>query len=306
MEDEVLECYLKAGKAVAKALDLAKKITRPGTKYADLCKLCEGEIKNNGCGLSFPMNISLDNIAAHYSPIIDDETVVPEKGLLKLDLGSHYNGYIADAAITVNLGNDKGLYEDLMHASEEGLNSAIQNFKPGVDLFTIGQFIEKTISSYGLKPVSNLGGHSLEQYNLHAGQFVPNTRQAGSNYKIKVDDVFAIEPFATDGYGQIKNAPEMTIYRVANTKKKNLNLSDRALAQKFKTNFRQLPFSPRWIDFIDKNKIQSIMDKFLRLRILSGYNVFVEIGNGLVSQTEHTVIVTKDGAHITTVLNNGL
>ncbi|MCP4761206.1 MAG: type II methionyl aminopeptidase [archaeon] len=306
MDDIEFESYLKAGKAVAKALDLAKKITRPGTKYIDLASICEGEIINSGCELSFPINISLDEIAAHYSPIIDDQTKVPEKGLIKIDCGSHYNGFIADAAITINLNNEKGIYQDLKDAADAGLQAAIQNFKPGVDLVTIGSFIHQAIGKYNVKPISNLGGHSLDQYNLHAGSFVPNTPSAGTHYKIKVDDVFAIEPFSTNGAGRIKNHPDKTIYRVINAKKKNLKINDKAIAQKFKKKFKTLPFSPRAIDFIDKNKAQNVVDKFLKFGILDGYNIFIEIANGLVAQKEHTVIVTEEGAHITTVLENEL
>ncbi|MHA1872414.1 MAG: M24 family metallopeptidase, partial [Promethearchaeota archaeon] len=102
MDDKVFEAYLKAGKAVAKALELGRKITRPGTRYEDIAKLCEGEILNSGCGLAFPINMSLDRVAAHYSPVIDDKSVIPEHGLIKLDCGAHFDGYIADAAITVN------------------------------------------------------------------------------------------------------------------------------------------------------------------------------------------------------------
>jgi methionyl aminopeptidase len=125
----------------------------------------------------------------------------------------------------------------------------------------------------------------------------------GSNYKIKADDVFAIEPFSTNGEGRIENHPDKTIFRVMNTKKKNLKLNDRALAQKFKSKFRSLPFSPRAIDFLPKDKINETIDRYLKLKILDGYNVFIEVKRGLVAQFEHTVIVNEDGALITTSLD---
>ena len=85
MLDEIFESYLKAGRSVAKALELGKIITRPDANYLDIATLCEGEILKNGCELAFPINISLNEIAAHYSPIIDDKTKVPERGLIKID-----------------------------------------------------------------------------------------------------------------------------------------------------------------------------------------------------------------------------
>jgi methionyl aminopeptidase len=306
MLDEVFESYLKAGRAVAKALELGKIITRPDANYLDIATLCEGEILKNGCELAFPINISLNEIAAHYSPLIDDKTKVPERGLIKIDCGAHYNGYIADAAITINIGENKGIYQDLVNAANEGLEVAIKNFNVGTNLVEIGTLIERAITSHNVKPVENLGGHALAQHNLHAGAFVPNIPQAGSQYKIKLDDAFAIEPFSTNGAGRITEHKDITIYRVASTKKKNLKLNDRSLAQKFKQKFKSLPFSPRAIDFIEKQRIQGILDRFKRFHILDGYPIFIEIAKGFVAQAEHTVIVTDEGAHIITVLDNGL
>ena len=121
IDDAVLEHYMKAGKAVAAALKLGKMLARPGTKLLDLGSLIEEEIKKNGAELSFPVNLSLDTCAAHYSPIIEDSTILPSQGLLKIDCGSHVEGYIADAAITVNLGNEEGLKATLVKAAEEAL-----------------------------------------------------------------------------------------------------------------------------------------------------------------------------------------
>jgi len=258
MDDLVLESYLKAGRAVAKCLELAKKITRPGAKYIDIATLCEDEIKRNGAELGFPINMSLDQQAAHYSPIIDDEIRVPEHGLLKIDCGAHVNGYIADAAVTVNIGNDGDIHQQLVTAAEDGLKAAISNFKVGVDVIEIGRVIHRAITAHGVKPISDLGGHGLENYSLHSGVFIPNVpnpRTVDKPNKIQVDKAYAIEPFSTNGYGQIKYGPLVTIYRVLNPNKKNLKLEDKVLAQTFKKRFGNLPFSPRGIDFIkDKSR----------------------------------------------------
>ncbi|MBD3354019.1 MAG: type II methionyl aminopeptidase [Candidatus Lokiarchaeota archaeon] len=305
MDDDIFEKYLKAGRAVAKALDLAEKITRPGAKYLDIAKLVEGEIINSGCELSFPINMSLDEQAAHYSPIIEDPLVVPEHGLIKIDCGSHYKGYIADAAVTIDLGNDGGLYEDLINGASEALSNALNIVKPGINVAKLGEEIHRTMQKYNVKPVSNLGGHGLDAYSLHTGLFIPNTGGGMHNDKLELGKAYACEPFSTNGVGRIKNGKEITIFEVQNTKKKNMKLTERSIAQKFRDKFGSLPFSPRAIDFIKgKQRINDVVDKFLRKRVLRGYNVFVEVGGGIVAQKEHTFIVTKDGAHITTILDN--
>ena len=305
MNDEIFEKYLIAGRAVAKALGLAKKLTRSGTKFIDIAELCEQEVKNNGATLGFPINIGLDNVAAHYSPPIDDITVVPDKGLLKIDIGSSADGYIADAAITINIGEEDGIYKKIKDAADKSLEAALKLVKPGVDVLEIGSKISQVIAKYDVKPISNLGGHGLKFDNLHAEPFIPNVPR-GQHYKLKEGMVYAIEPFTTNGYGAIKNGTRMNIYEVAKVKKKNMKINDKALAQKFKKVLGILPFSPRAVNFIKKDQVQKTIDRFVKMGVIRGYNVFIEMGNGIVAQKEHTFIVTKEGAHVTTVIDNGL
>ncbi|MHA1339507.1 MAG: type II methionyl aminopeptidase [Promethearchaeota archaeon] len=305
MDPEILEKYLKAGKAVAKALKLAEKIVRPGAKYIDVATLVEGHIIENGCELAFPINMSLNEQAAHYSPIIDDPLVIPDNGLLKVDCGAHCDGYIADAAITINLGNDSGLFQKLIDSSKVALDRAVKNARPGVDVRDLGRIIHATINQYGLKPVANLGGHGLEKFNLHAGVFIPNTPSAGNPYKLEVGKAYACEPFSTNGAGIIKNGPLITIFQLKAKKTKKMNIYDKNLVNKFKEKFKTLPFSPRAIDFIkNKDEINKVVSIFHRKGILYGYNVFIEATKGFVAQSEHTFIVNQNETIITTTLEN--
>ena len=175
MEEEQIEYYKKAGEAAVAAKRLARKLIKPGFSFLELGNRCEQEILNNGAKLSFPINISLNEIAAHYSPPIGDKTVIPEKGLLKIDVGTHVNGYIADTAITINLDNNPN-FQKYIIAAEAGLEAAISLMKPGTKLYELGEAIAGKIVNYGLKPIYNLGGHELKRYNLHAGPFIPNYR----------------------------------------------------------------------------------------------------------------------------------
>jgi len=293
---------MKAGKAVSHALKLAQKIAKPGTKLLDLANVLEKDILDQGAeGLSFPANISLNEEAAHYSPLIDDELVLPEKGLLKVDLGSHYDGFVADAAVSINLGDNNEHYHNLIKAAKEALYSAIAYFKPGVNVRDIGRVIQGAIEKYdGFTPIANLGGHQLKQWSLHAGVFVPNISQSNSNYVLREGDQFAVEPFATDGYGMVKNGDVVPIYRIKSTKKsKSLPMRERARVKNFKKKFGSFPFSPRWVDFMPKEKVDKTIKRYYQKNILEGYHVFVERQNGMVSQAEHTLII-KDGHAIPT------
>ncbi len=302
MDDYCIESYIKAGKAVKAAKKLAKNLIKPGVAFLDIANKCEEEIIKQGCELSFPINMSLDNYAAHYSPTIDDPTLVPEKGLLKIDLGSHSDGYIADSAITININNDPKL-QNYIDAATEALDAAIKLFKPGTKLFEIGGAIAEKILNRGLRPITNLGGHELKQYDLHAGPFVPNFKDLNHKKVIQPGEAYACEPFVTSGIGLVVNGKISYIYRFAKRVKKNIPYDELNYMNKIEKLTNYLPFSPRLIEkhnIIPKNKIQKIIDVFIRKKILDHYPLLIEKTGAPVAQQEHTIIIDLNGNPIVT------
>jgi len=222
MSKDYIQDYIKAGKAVIAAKKLASKIIHPGALFLEIANKCEAEIIKNECELSFPINLSLNEIAAHYSPPIDDYTIIPEKGLLKVDVGAHYNGYIADSAFTINLDEDP-ILQNYIEAAKEALEAAIQLFNPGTKLYELGEAIAQKIINRGLRPITNLGGHELKQYNLHAGPFIPNYKDKMHNQILKPGDAYACEPFTTSGVGKVENGSHAYIFRFVKRVKKNIS-----------------------------------------------------------------------------------
>jgi len=302
MDENSIESYIKAGKAVKVAKELAKNLIKPGVTYLEIANKCEEAIIKQGCELSFPINMSLDSQAAHYSPIIDDPKVIPEKGLLKIDIGSHNNGYIADTAITFNINDDPKL-QNYIEAATEALDAAIKLFKPGTKLYEIGEAIAEKILSRGLRPITNLGGHELKRFNLHAGPFVPNFKDLSHKKVIQPGEVYACEPFATSGVGTVINGDKSYIYRFAKKVKKNLPYDELNYMKKIEQLTQYLPFSPRLIEkhnIIPKNKIQQIIKVFIRKRILDHYPLLIEKTGAPVAQQEHTILIDLDGNSIVT------
>jgi len=302
MSEDYIKDYIKAGKAVIAAKKLAREIVKPGAFFLEVANKIEAEIYNSDCELAFPINMSLNEVAAHYSPIIDDGTLIPEKGLLKIDCGSHYNGYIADMAFTINLDEDPTL-QNYIDAADEGLEAAIELFKPGTKLYELGEVIAQKIISHGLRPITNLGGHELKQYNLHAGPFIPNYKEPLHSEVLKPGDAYACEPFATSGVGKVVNGKHSYIYRFAKKIKKNLPYEQQGYMNKIEKNTMKLPFSPRLLEnknLIPKNKIQRTIDAFVRKKILNHYPILIERTGEFVAQQEHTIIIDLDGNTIVT------
>jgi methionyl aminopeptidase len=302
MDDKSIESYIKAGKAVKVAKELARNLIKPGVTFLEIANKCEEAIIKQGCELSFPINMSLDSQAAHYSPIIDDPKVIPEKGLLKIDIGSHNDGYIADTAITFNINDDPKL-QNYIEAATEALDAAVKLFKPGIKLYEIGEAIAEKILSRGLRPITNLGGHELKRFNLHAGPFVPNFKDLSHKKVIQPGEVYACEPFATSGVGTVINGDKSYIYRFVKKVKKNLPYDELNYMKKIEQLTQYLPFSPRLIEkhnIIPKNKIQQIIKVFIRKRILDHYPLLIEKTGAPVAQQEHTILIDLDGNPIVT------
>ncbi|MFX0035900.1 MAG: type II methionyl aminopeptidase [Candidatus Hermodarchaeota archaeon] len=302
MPNNYIQDYIKAGKGVIAAKKLAKRIIAPGETFLEIANLCEAEVINNECELAFPINISLNEIAAHYSPLIDDQTIVPEKGLLKIDIGAHYNGYIADSAFTINIDEDPKL-QVYIEAAKEALDAAIQLFAPGTKLYELGEAIAQKIINFGLKPIVNLGGHEMKRFDLHAGLFIPNYKEKLHNQELKPGDAYACEPFATSGVGKVENGNNWYILRFIKKIKKNMPYEYLSYINKIEKHFKHLPFSPRWIEkqnFIPKNKIQRSIDFLLGKKVLDKYYILIEKTKEPVAQEEHTIILDTDGNRIVT------
>ncbi|MFX1392930.1 MAG: type II methionyl aminopeptidase [Promethearchaeota archaeon] len=302
MSKDYIQDYIKAGKAVVAAKKLAREIVKSDALFLEIANQCEAEIINNGCELAFPINMSLNEIAAHYSPPIDDSTIVPEKGLLKIDIGAHFNGYIADSAFTINIDEDPKL-QNYIDAAKEGLEAAIEIFKPGTKLYEMGNVIANKIIARGLRPIVNLGGHELKQYNLHAGLFIPNYKEKIHNQVLKPGDAYACEPFATSGVGRVDNGQRSYIYRFLKKLKKNIPYEEQGFMNKIEKYCKNLPFSPRFLEnnnLIPKTKIKRVIDSFVRKKILDHYPILVERTGALVAQEEHTIVIDLDGNPIVT------
>ena len=178
MKDEILEKYFAAGKLAATILRESAQEIRVGRSYLELVESVEGRVKNEGADLAFPLNVSLNEDAAHDTASAGDERVFGKGDVVKLDLGVQIDGYIADTATTVDLGNN-GL---LLEASREALEAAIRAVRPGVTAGKIGAVVENEIARRGYRPIANLTGHGLDQYVLHQDPTIPNIAINGGQH----------------------------------------------------------------------------------------------------------------------------
>jgi methionyl aminopeptidase len=298
LADDVLKKYREAGRIAGQARDTAKKLVKPGASVLDVCDEAERMIIDMGGELAFPCNICMNDVAAHYSPPPDATTRIPEGAIVKVDVGVHVDGYIADTATSVGLGVGQ---EEMIITAEECLERAIESVKPDIKSSEIGRAIEEVVKRHGYKPIWNLTGHQISRYVLHTGKAIPNVSKLNGS-RVKEDEVYAIEPFVTlpRAAGEVQGADEIYIYRFH----KDRSIKDgnaKKLVKAIKSRFRSLPFSTRWlVDELPRKEFRLAFKRLLDAKTVTGYPVLMEKSGSIVAQAEHTVIVTGDGCEVTT------
>lgn len=263
----------------------------------NICQYADRSITELGGSPAFPLNLSFNSVAAHDTAAPDDPRKVPGNCVVKADLGVHVNGWIADTAKSKALGKGKKALK-LIAAAENALKAAIEVVGPGIKVKEISEIINDTISVAGFRPVKNLTGHSIERYNLHAGISIPNHKHSSmrSSPKLREGMIIAIEPFTTPGDGWVVHSspPKPLIFSLQSTK------GAKNYLQPIEDHFGYLPFAFRWLkDEEIKISFQELME-FGKRRLIHYYPPLKEQSVALVAQAEHTVLVTSNGAEVTT------
>jgi len=289
------EDYKKAGEIAIKIKEYARELIKPDMPLLEIAQKIEKKIEELGGISAFPVNLSINDIAAHYHPILGDETKA--QGLLKIDVGVHINGFIADTAFTLDLTPNRE-HAELIKASEEALKNAIKLLDKNPTLNDIGKEIQETIESKGFSPIVNLSGHGLNEYDLHSGITIPNYANNNEN-KLEDDNAYAIEPFATTGEGKIYEGPSSNIYSLIELKNTR-NLTGRKILDYVWDKYQALPFSLREMQEQFGPMARLAIKQMAQEDILHEYPQLIEKSHKPVSQAEHTIIKFKNEIIVTT------
>ena len=295
----VFDDYIRAGKIAGEVRESVRKTDWIGKTVYEICEHVESEIIKRGAKCAFPVNTSINEVAAHYTAEPNDPLTIKDDDLVKIDLGAQINGYIADTAVTVCYNPE---FDNLVQAAELSLSNAMSMIKVGVKSSDVGRTIEKTIKQMGFLPIANLSGHSLDQYTIHAGKSVPNIWSIGS-FTFNENQAFACEPFVTtgDGLGFVHEGKIKNIFSLSSRKKTKDKEADKMLDYIWQ-NFNLLPFALRWLtNEWEEKEARNLLEVLVKKKAVHAYPVLVE-GNGQrVTQAEHTFIPNETGVTITTI-----
>ncbi|MCH8975117.1 MAG: type II methionyl aminopeptidase [Thaumarchaeota archaeon] len=294
-----IEDYVKAGKIVSEVREMVREKNWIGKTVYEICEEVEGEIRKREAKCAFPVNTSINEIAAHYTAEPNDEITISDTDLIKIDLGVQINGYIADTAVTVCYDPQ---YDNLVQAAEDALQHAMSMIKIGVKASDIGRTIEKIVKQMGFKPIANLSGHSLDQYTIHAGKSIPNIWSIGS-FSLSGEVAYACEPFVTTskGLGFVREGKVKNIFAMVSRKKTKNEEADEMLDFIWE-NFNMLPFALRWlVKKWEVKKARELLEFLIKKKTVKAYPILVEANSQRVAQAEHTFIPTDTGVTVTTI-----
>ncbi len=297
-DKEAIEKFHLSGKILRESREELKPLIQENMPIIEVCEKAESLIKQKGGKPAFPCNVSINEVTAHYTSPPNDSTKIPENSVVKVDMGVHIDGYVTDTAFTICFNPE---HMTMVLAAQDGLQAAIDTIHADMPTSTIGAIIEKTIRNRGFKPISNLTGHSVGRYLIHAGTSIPNIKQF-SLTKVKEGQIYAIEPFSTllEAVGRVENHPKKTIFRLIKNKKIQ-NPYAQKLLKYIDKNFKTLPFAERWLkDVVPSNQHNQAFNNLIKSKAISGYPILVEVSGKTVCQAEHTILVEKDGCEVLT------
>lgn len=288
MDEETLQKCLNAGKIAAQVRrEGALRLSKPGTSFLQVMDFCEKRIVNLGGEVAWAQ-MGLNDTAAHFCPEEDDTQVSKDGDIIKIDIGVHLDGWIADNAMTVEVGSSKK-YHDLIKASRNALKAAIKLVRPGCQLWELGEAQYSEAEALGFTTVKNLSGHTIEQYKVHGGISIPTFNNKD---KTELQDGWqiAIEPFITDGQGMIREKGKATVFMVEQEKGVRLPYARKIV--EFAKPRQGLPFSLRQLTRkFGKGPAALGIRELQQQGIVKAYAPLAEISGGIVAQFEHSMIV---------------
>ncbi len=296
-ESSDFEKLIEVGKQSYTVLKEVGSHIKPGVRLVDIAKEVEAQLKEKNLTCSFPVNISANDNAAHYTPSFNDPRVFSDGDVVKLDIGGRSADYLSDLAITVDLSGEHG---KLVEASEKALENAISIVKAGRKVSEIGKEINSTYAKYGINPIKNLGGHGIAKGELHAEPFIPNFDN-DDDTELEEGDFIAIETFATEGEGYVIEGDYVQIFSMVREGQLR-DAEHRKIMDFISKNYSTYPFAMRWLteEFGSEFKVKSALNEMASKGMIDAYPVLVERSKGIVAQTEKSMIVERDSCTVTT------
>jgi len=214
-----LEGLRAAGVVVRKMIEAMKQAVRAGVTTAELDEVGAGVMRQHGAKsgpqmvYQFPGTncISLNDEAVHGIP---GERVVQDGDLVKLDVTVEKDGFMADAAVTVAVGEVPEASRKLIECAERSFEKAMLVARAGFRVSEIGRVVEREVRRNGFSVIRDLGGHGIGR-TIHEEPRVPNYADPAANSILTEGLVITVEPIIAEGAGRAVLAKDGWTVRTA-------------------------------------------------------------------------------------------
>lgn len=307
---DFLTDYREAAETHRQVRQWAQKNIKPGQSLTEIAEGIENSVRRlvghdglteGDClvaGMGFPTGVNLDHIAAHFSPNAGNKTILQQNNVMKVDIGVHVNGKIVDSAFTMAFDPK---YDNLLAAVKDATNTGIKH--AGIDqrLGELGEYIQEAMESYEceidgttypVKSIRNLSGHTILPYSIHGTKSVPIVK-SNDQTKMEEGDVFAIETFGSTGNGYVVDQGECSHYAlVKDAPKVDLRLSSaKNILNVIRKNFGTLPWCRRYLDRLGQDKYLLGLNSLVQAGIVEDYPPLVDKKGSYSAQFEHTILL---------------
>jgi methionyl aminopeptidase len=200
---EQVDQMAAAGDILVRTMKVLKSKARPGITTLELDEAAEKFIRSQGAVPSFkgyrgfPGSIcaSPNSMVVHGIP---DEYECKRGDVLSIDIGVTYEGWVADAAVTVPIGPISTEAKNLLEVTRNSLFVGIEQMVAGNHLGDVSHAIQASVESNGLSVIRTLVGHGIGR-EMHEEPQVPNFGEAGRGPELEIGTVLAIEPMVNAG-----------------------------------------------------------------------------------------------------------
>jgi methionyl aminopeptidase len=205
---EEIDAMAAAGRIQARCLRMLRSKCRPGVTTAELDEAAEKFIRSQGATPSFkgyrgfPGSIctSPNSMVVHGIP---GPYELRRGDILSIDVGVTHEGWVADAAITVPVGEAPAESEPLLTATRESLLAGIDQARPGNHLSDISHAVQQRVERDGLSVIRSLVGHGIGR-SMHEDPQIPNFGDPGRGPELAEGMVLAIEPMVNAGGPEVR------------------------------------------------------------------------------------------------------
>ncbi|CRK36551.1 hypothetical protein BN1723_015098 [Verticillium longisporum] len=309
LNSDFLTDYREAAEIHRQVRQWAQKNIKPGQGLTEIAEgiedgvraltghwgLEEGDALKGGMG--FPTGLSINHCAAHYTPNLGNKMVLQQEDVMKVDFGVHVNGRIVDSAFTLAF---EPKYDNLLTAVREATNAGVKEAGIDVRVGDIGGVIQEVMESYEVeidgttypvKSIRNLNGHTIERWSIHGAKSVPIVK-SNDTTKMEEGDVFAVETFGSTGNGYVRDDMEVSHYAKRGDSNVPLRLdSAKRLLNVINKNFGTLPFCRRYLDRLGQEKYLLGLNNLVSAGIVEAYPPLVDKKGSYTAQFEHTILI---------------